>query len=43
MNNKEVRKWWGKQYQYLFECGLDFVWQDMTSPCIAEQYGDMKS
>ncbi|RYP64370.1 hypothetical protein DL770_009209 [Monosporascus sp. CRB-9-2] len=43
LNNSEVRKWWGKQYQYLFECGLDFVWQDMTSPCIAEQYGDMKS
>ncbi|KAF6826526.1 alpha-1,4-glucan lyase [Colletotrichum musicola] len=43
LNNKTVRKWWGKQYEYLFECGLDFVWQDMTSPCIAEQYGDMKS
>ncbi|KAH8895231.1 hypothetical protein GQ53DRAFT_855393 [Thozetella sp. PMI_491] len=43
LNNKEVREWWGKQYKYLFECGLDFVWQDMTSPCIAEQYGDMKS
>jgi alpha-glucosidase (family GH31 glycosyl hydrolase) len=42
LNNKEVREWWGKQYQYLFECGLDFVWQDMTGPCIAEQYGDMK-
>jgi alpha-glucosidase (family GH31 glycosyl hydrolase) len=42
LNNKEVRKWWGKQYQYLFECGLDFVWQDMTGPCIAEEYGDMK-
>ncbi|KAJ3541782.1 hypothetical protein NM208_g4436 [Fusarium decemcellulare] len=43
LNKKEVRDWWGKQYKYLFECGLDFVWQDMTSPCIAEQYGDMKS
>lgn len=43
LNSKDVREWWGKQYQYLFECGLDFVWQDMTSPCIAEQYGDMKS
>lgn len=43
LNNMEVRKWWGKQYQYLYESGLDFVWQDMTSPCIAEQYGDMKS
>ncbi|KAL0932734.1 alpha-1,4-glucan lyase [Colletotrichum truncatum] len=43
LNNKEVRKWWGRQYRYLFECGLDFVWQDMTSPCIASEYGDMKS
>ncbi|KAM0489631.1 hypothetical protein ACHAP8_012386 [Fusarium lateritium] len=42
LNNKDVRRWWGKQYQYLFECGLDFVWQDMTGPCIAEEYGDMK-
>ncbi|KAK1727512.1 alpha-1,4-glucan lyase [Colletotrichum acutatum] len=43
LNNKAVRYWWGKQYEYLFETGLDFVWQDMTQPCIAEQYGDMKS
>lgn len=43
LNNPEVRKWWGRQYQYLFEQGLEFVWQDMTSPCMAEQYGDMKS
>ncbi|KAK0716079.1 alpha-1,4-glucan lyase [Lasiosphaeris hirsuta] len=43
LNNLNVRKWWGKQYQDLYECGLDFVWQDMTSPCIAEQFGDMKS
>ncbi|KZL72832.1 glycoside hydrolase family 31 protein (alpha-1,4-glucan lyase) [Colletotrichum tofieldiae] len=43
LNNKAVRYWWGKQYEALFEAGLDFVWQDMTSPCIAEQYGDMKS
>jgi len=43
LNNKDVRMWWGRQYKYLYECGLDFVWQDMTSPCIAEQFGDMKS
>ncbi|KAF4968545.1 hypothetical protein FSARC_4112 [Fusarium sarcochroum] len=42
LNDKEVRRWWGKQYKYLFECGLDFIWQDMTGPCIAEEYGDMK-
>lgn len=43
LNSLTVRKWWGKQYQYLYEQGLDFVWQDMTSPCIAEQFGDMKA
>ncbi|KAK5991737.1 Alpha-glucosidase 2-like protein [Cladobotryum mycophilum] len=43
LNRSIVRNWWGKQYQYLFECGLEFVWQDMTSPCIAAEYGDMKS
>lgn len=43
LNNKDVRKWWGTQYSYLFNTGLEFVWQDMTSPCIAQQYGDMKS
>ncbi|KAM0256094.1 hypothetical protein ACHAQJ_005181 [Trichoderma viride] len=43
LNNNEVREWWGKQYRHLFECGLEFVWQDMTSPCIAPEYGDMKS
>ncbi|RPA77141.1 hypothetical protein BJ508DRAFT_213076 [Ascobolus immersus RN42] len=43
LNNATVRRWWGRQYQYLFEQGLEFVWQDMTSPCMAEQYGDMKA
>lgn len=43
LNNAEVRKWWGKQYKDLFDYGLEFVWQDMTSPCMAAQYGDMKS
>lgn len=43
LNNAEVREWWGKQYQYLFDQGLEFVWQDMTSPCMAEAFGDMKS
>ncbi|KAH9904314.1 glycosyl hydrolases family 31-domain-containing protein [Xylariomycetidae sp. FL2044] len=43
LNNREVRQWWGRQYQYLFDMGLEFVWQDMTSPCMSEHYGDMKS
>ncbi|KAL0258807.1 hypothetical protein SLS55_006311 [Diplodia seriata] len=43
LNNKHTREWWGKQYKDLFDAGLEFVWQDMTSPCIGEAYGDMKS
>lgn len=43
LNNEEVREWWGRQYTYLFQKGLEFVWQDMTSPCMAETFGDMKS
>ncbi|WP_261226504.1 TIM-barrel domain-containing protein [Ancylothrix sp. D3o] len=38
----DVRKWWGEQYKYLFEMGLEFVWQDMTTPAIAPWRGDMK-
>jgi alpha-glucosidase len=47
---EEVQKWWGEQYQDLFETGLEMVWQDMTTPCIpsdkdstkfSEMRGDM--
>ncbi|WP_293163187.1 TIM-barrel domain-containing protein [Okeania sp. SIO2C9] len=38
----EVREWWGKQYTYLFDQGLEFVWQDMTTPAIRQNRGDMK-
>jgi alpha-glucosidase len=40
---KEVRIWWGEQYKYLFNMGLEMIWQDMTTPCIAQWRGDMKS
>ncbi|EKG12891.1 Glycoside hydrolase family 31 [Macrophomina phaseolina MS6] len=43
LNQRRTRDWWGKQYEYLFNTGLEFVWQDMTSPCMAQRYGDMKS
>ncbi|CAE6488097.1 unnamed protein product, partial [Rhizoctonia solani] len=43
LNSRDVRIWWGKQYQHLIDLGLEFVWQDMTSPCIGAAYGDMKS
>jgi len=39
---KEVRIWWGKQYKYLFDMGLEMVWQDMTTPAIRDNRGDMK-
>ncbi len=38
----EVREWWGQQYTYLFNMGLEFVWQDMTTPAIRDSRGDMK-
>jgi alpha-glucosidase len=43
LGRKEVRMWWGKQYQYLFDMGLEMVWQDMTTPCIRNTRGDMRS
>ncbi|KAI9729368.1 MAG: hypothetical protein M1834_006892 [Cirrosporium novae-zelandiae] len=43
LNDRKVRAWWGRQYEYLMETGLEFIWQDMTSPCVADCYGDMKS
>ncbi|MDR2477358.1 MAG: hypothetical protein LBD18_06205, partial [Treponema sp.] len=42
LNRREVRRWWGEQYRYLFECGLEMVWQDMTTPCIRNNRGDMR-
>lgn len=42
LGNKEVRRWWGTQYQYLFDTGLEMVWQDMTTPAIRDYRGDMK-
>ncbi|RKL21233.1 hypothetical protein BFJ68_g2502 [Fusarium oxysporum] len=40
LNRKAARKKWGEQYQYLFDNGLEFVWQDMTTPAAAKCYGD---
>ncbi|CAG8599065.1 19266_t:CDS:2, partial [Racocetra fulgida] len=42
LGKKEVRDWWGKQYETLFSWGLEFVWQDMTTPAIDKSRGDMK-
>ncbi len=40
--SKDIRIWWGRQYQYLFDTGLEMVWQDMTTPAIRNTRGDMK-
>ncbi|KAA8895125.1 alpha-1,4-glucan lyase [Sphaerosporella brunnea] len=42
LSTEDNRKWWGQQYEDLFNWGLEFVWQDMTTPAIADAYGDMK-
>ncbi|KAG8796592.1 hypothetical protein FRC12_016579 [Ceratobasidium sp. 428] len=43
LNREDVRVWWGEQYDKLIKLGLEFVWQDMTSPCMGICYGDMRS
>lgn len=43
LGRSEVRRWWGSQYQYLFDMGLEMVWQDMTTPAIRSTRGDMRS
>jgi alpha-glucosidase len=34
MGRPDVQQWWGSQYQYLLDIGLDMVWQDMTCPAV---------
>ncbi|KAI9657188.1 MAG: hypothetical protein M1821_003355 [Bathelium mastoideum] len=41
LNRTVAREKWGEQYQYLFDNGLEFVWQDMTTPAAGYCYGDM--
>ncbi|KAF4873613.1 Alpha-glucosidase 2 [Colletotrichum siamense] len=41
LNREVTREVWGQQYQQLFDDGLEFVWQDMTTPAVHEIYGDM--
>ncbi|KAH9225626.1 glycoside hydrolase family 31 protein [Colletotrichum gloeosporioides 23] len=41
LNRAVARETWGKQYQQLFDDGLEFVWQDMTTPAAGNCYGDM--
>ena len=30
----DAQKWWGEQYRDLLDWGVDFVWQDMTTPAM---------
>ncbi len=39
----DARLLWGEQYRYLYDVGLEMVWQDMTTPAIRDTRGDMKS
>ena len=42
LNRQVVREqFWALQYEDLFNKGLEFVWQDMTTPAVAYCYGDM--
>ena len=42
LNRRAVREnFWGPQYKDIFDKGLEFVWQDMTTPAVAYCYGDM--
>jgi len=41
LGRKEIREWWGTQY-FLFDLGLEMVWQDMTTPAIRDTRGDMR-
>lgn len=34
MGDPTVQQWWGEQYQYLLEIGIDMIWQDMTCPAV---------
>ncbi|KAK3739019.1 hypothetical protein QZH41_010476, partial [Actinostola sp. cb2023] len=34
LGRHDVQKWWGEQYKDLLDWGLDFVWQDMTTPAM---------
>ncbi|KAI9698852.1 MAG: hypothetical protein M1820_007359 [Bogoriella megaspora] len=41
LNRAVAREKWGQQYQFLFDNGLEFVWQDMTTPAAGFSFGDM--
>ncbi len=34
----KAQEWWGRQYAFLFQAGLEMIWQDMTDPAIAREH-----
>ena len=34
LGRNDAQLWWGEQYRDLLDWGLDFVWQDMTTPAM---------
>ena len=34
LGREEAQRWWGEQYRDLLDWGLDFIWQDMTTPAM---------
>ncbi len=38
LGRPEVQEWWGRQYQYLLDIGLEMIWQDMTCPAMAGNF-----
>ncbi|NET71545.1 MAG: DUF5110 domain-containing protein [Sphaerospermopsis sp. SIO1G2] len=34
IGKESTKEWWGQQYKYLIESGLDMIWQDMTCPAV---------
>jgi alpha-glucosidase len=40
-SNREARKWWSEQYQYLVNLGISGFWHDMNEPSSFSAWGDM--
>ena len=46
MGKDAAKEWWGEQYQYLLDVGLDMIWQDMTCPAVVrsqDSYANYKT
>jgi alpha-glucosidase len=43
LGDPAVQAWWGKNYQYLLDIGLDMIWQDMTCPAQVQTSGSPTS